>query len=98
MFIFTFLIVATKVMKILFISDLDSYNGGYYPLEKIQNPENLLILNKIHYDFVQKALLEKLLDPKIDNIQKVLSLPKHSIAEPVNLHKGGLMKDWNMEF
>lgn len=96
MFIFTFLIVAP--FKILFISDLDSYNGGYYPLEKIQNPENLLILNKIHYDFVQKALLEKLLDPKIDNIQKVLSLPKPFIIEPKNLQKGGLMKDWNMEF
>lgn len=98
MFIFTFLIVACKVMKIIFISDLDSYKGGYYPLEKIQNPDNLLILNKIQHDFVQKALLEELLDPKLDKLKKILSLPKPSLAEPVNLHKGGLMKDWNMVF
>lgn len=97
MFIFTFLIVATKVMKILFISDLDSYKGGYYPLEKM-HPENLLILNKIQHDFVQKSLLDELLDSKIGKLKKMSSLPKPSVTEPVNLHKGGLMKDWNMEF
>lgn len=87
-------------MKIMFISDIDAYKGGFYPVEKMTTKigEFRPLLNKVHHDMIQKSLLDELLDSKIDNLRKERSLPKSNFAKPVDLNQGGLMKDWDWSF
>ena len=111
MFSFIIYALSTSVMKIVFISDIDSYKGGYYHSYKqsmfekeMDDKTKTNLLNKVHLDFQKKELLDFLLVPSISNNVKYIHSIKYNDKSTFNnygivdIKKGGLTNDWDFDF
>ena len=97
MLLYLILAITSNIMRIIYKSDIDCYNAGYYHSfeQSIYDQSRQILLNRIQINYEKKMLLDFILDSKNSNNDKVdIISPLSSTPQITKISNGGLYNDW----